>query len=204
MAKKQINNSEIDIVSKELEALQKQSLEYEKSDKKSQGRLNVIIACIASLVVIAVSAFVIILIVDANKSPISYGPNASQSEMTKEKTKEHERRIKIIDENGGIREGVNFVGYHARFNDNGDLVVSGYMRNFTGHEIYNITGNITVSNETGDHIGSAYFEFTEDKFGRLKNEKSRPWTIIISNEYVNVEITELDVFRVKTEFNFSY
>ena len=76
------------------------------------------------------------------------------------------------------------------------------MRNFTGHEIYDITGNITVSNANDDHVGSAYFEFKQEDFGSLKNEKSRPWRIIIDNDYVNVEITDLSSFKVKTEFTF--
>ncbi len=201
MAKKR-KAEEIDIVSKELEALKKQSEEYAIGGDAKAKKSKKIIALCVSVVLVLVVALVAAVISVESQSPISYGPNALESEMTAEMTAEHERRIQIIDQNGGIREGVNFVGYHARFNDDGDLVVDGYMRNFTGHEIYNITGNITVSNANDDHVGSAYFEFLEEDFGSLKNEKSRPWRIIIDNDYVNVEITDLSTFKVKTEFTF--
>ena len=201
MAKKR-NAQEVDIVSKELEALKKQTDEYALDGEAKAKKSKKIIALCVSIAVVLVAALVAAVISVESQSPISYGPHALDSEMTDEMTAEHERRIKIIDENGGIREGVNFVGYHARFNDNGDLVVDGYMRNFTGHEIYDITGNITVSNTNDDHIGSAYFEFKKEDFGTLKNEKSRPWRIIIDNDYVNVEITDLSTFKVKTEFTF--
>ncbi len=201
MAKKR-NIQEIDIVTKELEALKKQSDDLAKGGDAAYKKSKKIIALCVSVAVVLVVALVAAVIVVESQSPISYGPNALDSEKTAEITAEHERRIEIIDENGGIREGVNFVGYYARFNDDGDLVVDGYMRNFTGHEIYNITGNITVSNANDDHIGSAYFEFPEKDFGSLKNEKSRPWRIIIDNDFVNVEITDLSSFKVKTEFTF--
>lgn len=201
MAKKN-TIQEIDIVSRELEALKKQSADYAINGDKNNKRNKTIIALCVSVVAVLVIAVIVAVVMVESQSPISYGPNALDSEMTAEMTAEHERRIKIIDENGGIREGVNFVGYYARFNDDGDLVVDGYMRNFTGHEIYDITGNITVSNANDDHVGSAYFEFLLDDFGSLKNEKSRPWRIIIDNDYVNVEITDLSSFKVKTEFTF--
>ena len=201
MAKKN-TAQEIDIVSQELEALKKQSAEYALNGDKNTKNTKTIIAICVSVVVVLVAAVIAAVVIVESASPISYGPHALDSEKTEEMTAEHERRIKIIDENGGIREGVNFVGYHARFNDDGDLVVDGYMRNFTGHEIYDITGNITVSNANDDHVGSAYFEFKQEDFGSLKNEKSRPWRIIIDNDYVNVEITDLSSFKVKTEFTF--
>ena len=200
MAKKR-NVEEIDIVAKELEALKKQSDDFAKGGANNKSGKRIIALCVSVAVVLVVALIAAVIAVES-QSPISYGPNALESEMTAEMTAEHERRIKIIDENGGIREGVNFVGYYARFNDEGDLVVDGYMRNFTGHEIYNITGNITVSNANDDHVGSAYFEFTEKDFGSLKHEKSRPWRIIIDNDFVNVEITDLSSFKVKTEFTF--
>ncbi len=201
MAKKN-TIQEIDIVSQELEALKKQSADYALNGDKNTKKTKTIIAVCASVIVVLIAAVIAAVVIVESESPISYGPNALESEMTDEMTAEHERRIKIIDENGGIREGVNFVGYYARFNDDGDLVVDGYIRNFTGHEIYDITGNITVSNVNNDHVGSAYFEFLVDDFGTLKNEKSRPWRIIIDNDYVNVEITDLSSFKVKTEFTF--
>jgi SLAP domain-containing protein len=201
MAKKH-TNQEIDIVSQELEALKKQSEDYALGGEAKAKKNKKIIAICVSVAIVLVAALIAAVISVEMQSPISYGPNALDSEKTSSMTAEHERRIKIIDENGGIREGVNFVGYHARFNDDGDLVVDGYMRNFTGHEIYDITGNITVSNMNDDHIGSAYFEFMEKDFGSLKNEKSRPWRIIIDKDYVNVEITDLSKFKVKTEFRF--
>lgn len=201
MAKKR-TTQEIDIVSQELEALKKQSADYAVNGDKNQKKSKKIIAFCICVAVLLVAALVTAVVMVESQSPISYGPHALESEMTDEMTAEHERRIKIIDENGGIREGVNFVGYHARFNDDGDLVVDGYMRNFTGHEIYDIKGNITVSNANDDHVGSAYFEFMQEDFGTLKNEKSRPWRIIIDNDYVNVEITDLSTFKVKTEFTF--
>ena len=201
MAKKH-TNQEIDIVSQELEALKKQSEDYALGGEAKAKKNKKIIAICVSVAIVLVAALIAAVISVEMQSPISYGPNALDSEKTSSMTAEHERRIKIIDENGGIREGVNFVGYHARFNSDGDLVVDGYMRNFTGHEIYDITGNITVSNMNDDHIGSAYFEFMEKDFGSLENEKSRPWRIIIDKDYVNVEITDLSKFKVKTEFRF--
>ena len=201
MAKKQ-SLQEIDVVSKELEALKKQSADFAVNGEKNYKKNKNILAICICVAVLFIAAVVTAVVVVENQSPISYGPHALDSEKTAAKTDEHERRIKIIDENGGIREGVNYVGYHARFNDDGDLVVDGYFRNFTGHEIYDIEGNITVSNANDDHVGSAYFEFPEEEFGSLKNGKSRPWRIIIDNDYVNVEITDLDTFKVKTELTF--
>ncbi|MBQ8868214.1 MAG: SLAP domain-containing protein [Oscillospiraceae bacterium] len=201
MAKKN-SVQEIDIVSRELEALKKQSADYAINGDKNNKKAKIIITFCVAVAVVLIAAVITAVVMVESQSPISYGPHALESEMTDEMTAEHERRIKIIDENGGIREGVNFVGYHARFDENGDLVVDGYMRNFTGHEIYDITGNITVSNANDDHVGSAYFEFMQEDFGTLKNEKSRPWRIIIDNDYVNVEVTDLSSFKVKTEFTF--
>ena len=201
MAKKR-DLKELDIVSRELEQLKKQSTRITVDPQKAKQKKMIIILC-SILAVLVIGGFTALVISYATQSPVSYGPTALDSEKTEEKTLEHERRLKIIDENGGIREGVNFVGTYARFDDEGNLVVDGYMRNFTGHEIYNITGNITVETaETEDHIGSAYFEFPEETFGSLKNGKSRPWRLIFDNDYVNVEITNLKEFTVTTEFSF--
>ena len=202
MAKKR-DLQELDLVSKELSELKKQTIHAAAIDpQKAKQKKTIIILC-SLLAVLVIGAFTAIVISYATQSPVSYAPVATEEEMTEERTKEHERRLKSIDKNGGIREGVNYVGTYARFNDEGDLVIDGYMRNFTGHEIYNITGNITVETAvTEDHIGSAYFEFPEKTFGSLKNGKSRPWRIIIDNDYVNVEITDLSKFTVTTEFDF--
>ncbi len=193
---------EIDIVSSELEALKKQTAQLSQIDEKKEKKKKTLIALCIALAVVVLGVFIGAIIYVESMSPISYGPNALESEMTKEKTEEHERRIQKIDDNGGIREGVNFVGYYARFNDKGDLIVDGYMRNFTGHEIYNITGNITIETPNEENIGGAYFEFPEEEFGTLKNGHSRPWRLIFNNDYVNVEITDLSSFTVTTEFEF--
>lgn len=203
MAKKR-DLQELDIVSKELEQLKKQAANTAAVDpQKAKQKKTIIILC-TLLAVIVIGAFTALVVSYATQSPISYGPTALESEKTPEKTKEHERRLKIIDENGGIREGVNFVGTYARIDDKGQLIVDGYMRNFTGHEIYNLEGNITVKTaETGDNVGGAYFEFSEEDFGSLKNGKSRPWRLIFDADYVNVEITDLSKFTVTTEFKFN-
>lgn len=202
MAKKR-DLQELDLVSKELSELKKQAAHVASIDpKKAKQKRTIIILC-SVLAVLIVGAFTALVISYATQSPVSYGPTALDSEMTPEKTKEHERRLKIIDEKGGIREGVNYVGTYARFNDEGDLIIDGYMRNFTGHEIYDIKGNITVETaESEEHIGSAYFTFSEETFGSLKNGKSRPWRLIFDADYVNIEITDLSKFTVTTEFNF--
>lgn len=201
MARKQ-KNQEIDVVLNELENLKKQSAELEKSGRGKNKQKRLMIFLCTVLAVVVLGAFIGAVIFVESQSDISYGPKALESEMTDEKTAEHEERIKKIDENGGIREGVNFVGYNAGFNDNGDLIVDGYMRNFTGHEVYDITGNITVTTANGDNVGGAYFEFPVEDFGSLKNGKSRPWRLIFSNDYVNVEVTDLSSFTIKTEFDF--
>ena len=202
MAKKQ-KNQEIDAVLNELENLKKQSAEFAVSGEQKYKQKKMIIVLCVFLAVLVVGAFVGAVVFVESQSPVSYGPKALASEKTEEKTAEHERRLKIIDDNGGVREGVNFVGYHARFNDEGDLIVDGYMRNFTGHEIFDIEGNITVKTASGkDNVGAAYFEFPEEDFGSLKNGKSRPWRLIFDNDYVNVEITDLSSLTVTTEFNF--
>lgn len=202
MAKKR-DLQELDLVSRELSELKKQTAHIASIDPKKAKQKKIIIILCSLLAVLIIGAFTALVIFYATQSPVSYGPNATEAEMTEERTKEHERRLKLIDENGGIREGLNYVGTYARFNDEGDLVIDGYMRNFTGHEIYNITGNITVETaESEDHIGSAYFEFPEETFGSLKNGKSRPWRLIIDNDYVNVEVTDLSKFTITTELNF--
>lgn len=202
MAKKR-DLQELDLVSKELIELKKQATQVASVDPQKAKQKKIIIILSSLIAVLIIGAFTALVVSYATQSPVSYGPTALESEKTEEKTKEHERRLKIIDENGGIREGVNFVGTYAQFNDEGQLIVDGYMRNFTGHEIYNITGNITIETaETEEHIGSAYFEFSEEDFGSLKNGKSRPWRLIFDADYVNIEITDLSKFTVTTEFNF--
>lgn len=202
MAKKR-DLQELDLVSKELSELKKQTAHIASIDPQKAKQKKMIIVLCSILAVLIVGAFTALVVVYATQSPVSYGPKATEAEMTEERTKEHERRLKIIDKNGGIREGVNFVGTYAQFNKDGDLIVDGYMRNFTGHEIYNITGNVTVETaESEEHIGSAYFEFPEDTFGSLKNGKSRPWRLIFDSDYVNVEITDLSKFTVTTELDF--
>ena len=201
MAKKR-DLQEIDIVSKELEALKKQSSEYVSADEKAAKQKKTFVVLCAVFVLLVVVVVTGVLIYTSSLSPVSYGPNALASEKTEEKTKEHERRLKIIDEKGGSREGVNFVGYYARFDDEDNLVVDGYMRNFTGHNIKNITGNITVATVSGDNVGGAYFEFPVEEFGVLKNGHSRPWRLIFNSDYVNIEIVDLSEFTVTTEFEF--
>ncbi|MEE1280362.1 MAG: SLAP domain-containing protein [Oscillospiraceae bacterium] len=202
MAKKR-DLMELDMVSGELEKLKKQSaqLSLGEDPRQKQRKLVVILCSILGALIVAV--FVGIIVYVESQCPVSYGPKASAEEQTSEKTAEHERRLKIIDENGGVREGVNFVGYYARFDDESNLVIDGYMRNFTGHEIYDITGNITVKTPAEDNIGGAYFEFSKEDFGTLKNGHSRPWRIIFSSDYVNIEITDLSEFTITTEFDFT-
>lgn len=203
MAKKR-DLQEIDYVSGELEKLKKQSAklsDFEIAKQKQRKSIIILASIVAALLIVS---FVGVVIHFATQSPVSYAPKASAAEITEERTKEHERRLKIIDDNGGIREGVNFVGYHARFDDEDNLVVDGYMRNFTGHKIYNIKGNITVETTNGDNVGGAYFEFPEKEFGSLENGKSRPWRLIFDADYVNVEITDLSEFTILTEFEYYY
>jgi len=196
--------SEIDLISSELEKLNKQTAEYnENGEKKDKQRKTIIALCVV-LAVIIIGAFIGAIVYIETQSPVSYGPNALAEEMTEERTKTHEERLKQIDENGGVREGVNFVGYYARFNDDGDLVIDGYIRNFTGHEIYDLEGNITVKTPEDENIGGAYFTFPVDEFGTLKNGKSRPWRLVFDNDYVNIEIVDLSKFRVITEFYFKH
>ncbi len=202
MAKKR-DLKEIDIVAGELEKLKKQSAQLSLGEDPKQKQKKLVILLCSVLGALIVAVFIGMIVYVESQTPVSYGPKASAEEMTEEKTREHERRLKIIDENGGIREGVNFVGYHARFDDEGNLVIDGYMRNFTGHEIYNIKGNITVKTPAEDNIGGAYFEFSKEDFGTLKNGHSRPWRIIFDSDYVNIEITDLSEFTITTEFDFT-
>ena len=202
MAKKR-DLKEIDIVSGELERLKKQSAQLSEADESKQKQKRLVILLCSLLGALIVAIFVGMIIYVETQSPVSYGPKASAAEMTDEKTAEHERRLKIIDENGGIREGVNFVGYYAQFDKDNNLVIDGYMRNFTGHEIYDIKGNITVRTPAEDNIGGAYFEFSKEDFGSLKNGHSRPWRIIFNADYVNIDITDLSNYTITTEFDFT-
>ncbi len=193
---------EIDIVANELESLKKQSEEYENTDKSKEKQKSLIKALCIVLGVIVLGVFVGAIIYVESLSPVSYGPNAYPEEMTAEMTEKHESRLEVFDEMGESLEGVNFVGYDARFNEDGDLIVDGYFRNFTGHEIYDITGNITIETPNQDNIGGAYFEFPKEEFGTLKHGKSRPWRLIFNNDYVNIEITDLSKFVVTTELEY--
>lgn len=193
---------EIDIVASELESLKRQSAEFENADGTKAKQKSLIVALCVALGVLVVAVFVGAVIYVESLSPVSYGPKASAEEMTQEMTEKHESRLQVFDEKGESLEGVNFVGYNARFNEDGDLIVDGYFRNFTGHEIYNITGNITIETPNQDNIGGAYFEFPKEEFGTLKHGKSRPWRLIFKNDYVNIEITDLSQFVVTTEFEY--
>lgn len=201
MAKKR-DIKEIDVVSSELEALQKQSAAYASSDKTRDRDKKVVVFLCISLAVLILGVFVGMVVYEMNRSPVSYGPNVKPEEMTAEITSRHESRLEVFNEKGDSLVGVNFVGYNARFNEDGDLVVDGYIRNFTGHEVYNITGNITIETANDENVGGAYFEFLEEDFGSLKNGFSRPWRIVFDNDYVNVEITDLSQFTVTTEFKY--
>ncbi len=201
MAKKR-DLQEIDNVSLELEILKKQTAQISKADDPKKKQKTIIIVLVSILAALVIGVFAGVIIYIENQSPVSFGPKASATEMTDEIIEEHERRLKIIDDNGGIREGVNFVGYHARFDEEGNLIVDGYMRNFTGHEIYDIKGNITLKTPAEDNIGGAYFTFKKEDFGTLKNGYSRPWRLIFDADYVNIEITDLSEFTVTTEFDF--
>lgn len=203
MAKKRDLN-EIDIVSNELERLKKQTASLSEDTLYKEKQKKTIIALCISFAALLVAVVVGIIIYTGSVSQVSYGPKASAAEQTEEMTQKHESRLEVMDKNGATHEGVNFMGYYARFNDEGDLVVDGYFRNFTGHEIYDITGNITIETVGGDNIGGAYFEFLEEDFGTLKNNKSRPWRLIFDNDYVNIEITDLSKFTVTTELEYFY
>jgi len=203
MAKKRDLN-EIDIVSSELERLKKQTAQLDEGELYKEKQKKTIIALCVSFAVLLIAVVIGIFVYAESVSQVSYGPKASAAEQTEEMTQKHESRLEVMDKNGASHEGVNYMGYYARFNDEGDLVVDGYFRNFTGHEIYDITGNITIETVNGDNIGGAYFEFLEDDFGTLKNNKSRPWRLIFDNDYVNIEITDLSKFTVTTELEYFY
>lgn len=193
---------EIDIVSSELEELKRQTAELGNVDERAEKRKRSITILVVALAVIVIGAFIGAIIYVESQSPISYGPNALESEMTAEITKKHEERLAKIEEVNERREGLSYVGYKAEFNEDGDLVVDGYFRNYTGHEIYNIEGNITIETQTNENVGGAYFKFPKEDFGTLKNGYARPWRLIFDNDYVNVEITDLSSFTVTTEFKF--
>ncbi len=193
---------EIDIVSSELEELKRQTAELSNIDEKAEKRKRNIVILVVALAVIVLGVFIGAIIYVENQSPVSYGPNALQSEMTPEITKIHEERLAKIDKRDEEKDGLSFVGYRAEFNEDGDLVVDGYFRNFTGHEIYNIAGNITIETPNNENVGGAYFKFPKEEFGTLKNGYSRPWRLIFDNDYVNVEITDLSSFTVTTELEF--
>lgn len=200
MAKRKVN--EIDLISNELEKLNKQTAEYKENGAQKDKQKKITIALCVSLAVVVLGVFIGAIVYNEMQSPVSYGPKATAEETTEERTKTHEERLKQIDDNGGVREGVNFVGYNARFDDKGNLIVDGYIRNFTGHEIFDLKGNVTLKTPDGENIGGAYFTFPVDTFGKLKNGKSRPWRLVFDNDYVNVEIVDLSKFTVLTEFYF--
>lgn len=193
---------ELDIVSNELEQLKKQSESYTKEDeiRDKKKKKTIIVACV--LVAVLVLTFVVAVIFVENQSPVSFGPNEVAEQMTEEKIAEHEKRLEKLDLNSGTRKDLNYTGYRAYFDDKGQLIVDGYFRNFTGHEVYDIRGNIIVTNKNKDIIGTAYFEFPEKEFGSLKNGYSRPWQLIFENDYVNVEIIDLSKFIITTELEY--
>ncbi len=205
MARKKDLN-EMDIISKELETLKKQTKLLDKDKEaieryknKKKTIIISIVAAVSILVIAVLGAFIYVNL----QSPISYGPNATAEEKTEKVTEEHEEFLKKIDKKSEtVKEGVYFLGTYAYFDDDKNLVVDGYMRNFTGHEIYDLKGNITIKTPNDENIAGAWFEFTEKSFGSLKNGKSRPWRIIFKNDYVNVDITDLSKFTVTTEFEF--
>ena len=201
MARKK-SEKEIDVISAELDNLLKQEADTDNGDAAEKKKNKAILAVIIAVVLTVVIGIGAPYIYFQMQGPISFGPNALESEMTPEKIEKHEENLKKLDEQKAPQEGLYFIGYYARFDKEGDLVVDGYMRNFTGHEVYDITGNITVSTKGGDNVGGAYFEFPEKEFGSLKNGKSRPWRIEIKNDLVNVEITDLSSFKILTQFDF--
>lgn len=207
MAIKKKQQNEADILSGELERLRRQTAELDLSGRKAQQRKKKRIVLLSVLTaMVLLSALIGTVIYLNGQSEVSWGPNVAASERTEEKTEAHEKRLKKMDaamkENEQERQGLCFAGYDAFFDDEGNLIVDGYFRNFTGHEVYNITGNVTVTTPNEDNVGAAYFEFPEKEFGSLKSGKSRPWRLIFEDDYVNVNITNLSKFNITTEFEY--
>ena len=143
----------------------------------------------------------------AYRQELNFALCASSDQTDEPAIKEHVARLKTIDENGAERQGVSFVEYNAKLSENGSLVVEGYLRNFSGSDIYNIECNITAQNsETQEYVAVKSFKFfvsTENMFLSLENKKSCPVTITFDADYVNVDEADLYKLSYTSEFTYS-
>lgn len=140
----------------------------------------------------------------AYREEISFALNTNETEKDEVAINKHVARLKAIDENTAAREGVSFVEYNAQIGQNGSLVVDGYLRNFSGSEIYNIECSVTAENsETQEYVARGHFEFPENIFGSLENGKSRPVRITYDSDNINVSDYDLSKLTFSAELTYS-
>ena len=141
------------------------------------------------------------------RQELNFALSASSAQTDEATIKEHVARLKSIDENGAERQGVSFVEYNSKLVQSGSLVVEGYLRNFSGSDIYNIECNITVQNsETQEYAASKSFKFfvsPENASLSLENKKSCPVTVTFDADSVNVDEADLSKLSFTSEFTYS-
>lgn len=124
----------------------------------------------------------------------SFGPIADLSKIdsaTKAKLQDYLNKL-----GNPEKDTIGFKIIDGYFQEDGTLVLDLFIRNGYDYSIANIESDLEIVNE-GKVIASANFELSEEEFGVLKSNESRPWTILFYPEdIVNTE-TEQKSFEIK-------
>ncbi|WP_182101543.1 SLAP domain-containing protein [Niallia taxi] len=92
---------------------------------------------------------------------------------------------------------VSFTGVDAKFQDDGSLVIEGFVRNGFDYTIKNLAGELKVlDNRDNEPIASEPFTLSEDKFGKLKSGESRLWAFTLKAESVKNKENDLKNYVV--------
>lgn len=118
----------------------------------------------------------------------SFGPIADLSKIdneTKVKLQECLNRL-----GNPEKDTMGFKIIDGYFDQDGALVLDLFIRNGYDYSIANIESDLEIVHE-GKVVASANFNLSEEEFGVLKSNESRPWTILFYPE--DIVSTEIDL-----------
>lgn len=130
---------------------------------------------------------------ETKEQPLTMAPDQEKPDekrMDKLQTK--------LNELGNAPESrVSFTGVDAKFQEDGSLVIEGFVRNGFEYAVKNLAGEMRVlDNRDNEPIAAEPFALTEDKFGELKSGESRLWTFTLKPESIKNKENDLKNYVV--------
>lgn len=131
----------------------------------------------------------------------SFGPAADLSVIDNETKKEIQEFLNTLGDMP--KDTISFNSMELRYLEEGEIVIDLVIRNGYSYPIYNIDAKLDIAvNE--EIVASGDFFFSEEDFGVLPPNMSRPWSIIYYPEDIKNKGIKLENYAIKSTYQYEF